>query len=162
MPKPVFSYQLEIRAGNKILVPGCEPSSSLTSRTLSAYMAAGKVCKNALVDLSAALAAIPGSYVKYGINFNKGLRQKWLVLPPINISCPCDEYVDYYRILKNLPGTELPVEEKYDTCDTIGMGYCPSPDFKDIAPPPNDPYQAEGTFPATMGILPPVGPWAVD
>lgn len=159
---PSYSYQLEIRGNNKVLIPGCEPTSSLTSRTLSAYMAAGKMCKNALIDLKAALAAIPGSYVKYGINFNKGVRQKWYVLPAIPINCPCDKYVDYYNILRSLPGSELPVEEEYDKCDTIGMGYCPSPDFKDAAPPQSDPYQAEGSFPVTMGILPPIGPWSVD
>lgn len=162
MSTPTVSYQLEVRGRNKVLIPGCEPSSALTSRTLSAYMAAGKACKNALVDLNEALAAIPGSYVKYGDNFNKGVRQKWYVLPPIPINCPCNEYPNYYDMLRNLPGTELPIEEKYDKCDSIGMGYCPSPDFINSPAPPNDPYVPEGTFTVGGGVLGPVPPWALD
>ena len=69
MSATTVQYQLEIKGINKILIPGCEPTSALSSKTLSAYMAAGKSCKNALIDLKTALAAIPGSYVKYGINF---------------------------------------------------------------------------------------------
>lgn len=162
MSTPEYSYQLEVKGRNKILVPGCEPTSALTSRTLSAYMAAGKGCKNALVDLNTALQAIPGSYVKYGINFNKGVRQKWYVLPPIPINCPCDQYPNYYEMLRNLPGTELPIEEEYDKCDTIGMGYCPSPDFQYAEAPPVDPYQSEGSFTNGGGVLGPVPPWALD
>ncbi len=162
MSATTVQYQLEIKGINKILIPGCEPTSALSSKTLSAYMAAGKSCKNALIDLKTALAAIPGSYVKYGINFNKGVRQKWYVLPPVPTNCPCDLYPDYYEILRNLPGTELPVESEFDKCDMIGMGYCPSPDFKDAKPPAPDPYHQEGTFPVVGGILPPLPPWALD
>ncbi len=157
-----FQHQLEIRGKNKVLVPGCEPSSSLTSKTLSAYMAVGKGCKNALVDLNDALTAIPGSYVKYGFNFNKGVRQKWFVLPPIEPTCPCSTYPDYYEILRNIPGSELPVVDEFDKCDLIGMGYCPSPDFANIEPPPPNPYHEEGSFPVVGGILPPVPPWGID
>lgn len=158
-----YQYQLEVHGNNKVLVPGCEPTSSLSSKTLSAYMAAGKGCKNALVDLNDALAAIPGSFVKIGFNFNKGTRQKWFVLPPIDTSCPCTSYPDYYDILRNIPGSEIPVESEFDKCDMIGMGYCPSPDFDSIEPPPSSPYQDEGSFPAGAGgVLPPVPPWAID
>ncbi len=154
--------QLEVRGNEKVLVPGCEPTSSLSSITLSAYMAAGKGCKNALIDLNDALDAIPGSYVKYGANFNKGVRQKWFILPPIMYDCPCKTYDDYYEILRNIPGSELPIKEEFDKCDMIGMGYCPSPDFKDIDPPPSSTYANEGEFPVVGGVLPPVPPWAMD
>lgn len=167
MPNPIrkdicVSLQLEVKGINKVLVPGCEPTSSLSSRTLSAYMAMGKGCKNALVDLNDALEAIPGSYVKLGNNFNKGVRQKWFVLPPICAECPCTSYEDYYKILRNIPGAEIPVEDKFDKCDLEGMGYCPSPDFDQVAPPPTSTYHAEGSFPTVGGILPPVPPWAAD
>jgi hypothetical protein len=155
-------YQLEVRGNNKVLVPGCEPTSALSSRTLSAYMALGQGCKNALVDLKTALAAIPGSSVKYGINFNKGVRQKWFVLPPIEPTCPCTSYTDYYDILKNLEGTELPVTEQFDKCDIVGMGYCPSPDFDTVPAPPTETYHPEGSFPTVGGVLPPVPNWASD
>lgn len=156
-----INLQLEIKGQNKVLVPGCEPTSSLSSRTLSAYMAAGEGCKNALIDVKLVLEAIPGSYIKYGYNFNKGVRQKWLVLPPIPLGCPCPTPVDYYDILRNLPGTELPIEEEYDKCDTIGMGYCPSPDFDKAPEPPSSTYHPEGSFPVVGGLLPPVPPWAL-
>ena len=157
-----YQHQLEVRGNNKILIPGCEPTSSLTSKTLSAYMASGKSCKNALVDLNDALAAIPGSSVKFGVNFNKGVRQKWFVLPPIDTSCPCDSHLDYYEILRNIPGSELPIESEFDYCDTMNMGYCPSSDFMDAEAPQANPYKDEGSFASGHGLLPPIPPWSVD
>lgn len=150
--------QLEVNVDNKIIVPGCEPTSALSSRTLSAYMATGKYCHNALVDLQDALKAIPGSYIKYGVNFNKGVRQKWFVLPPNNYDCPCESNIDYYDILSKLPGEDH-IEEQYDRCDMLGMGYCPSPDFDQVAAPAPSPYVQEGAFPTGGGVLPPIPPW---
>ena len=154
-------HQLEVMSNNKVMVPGCEPTSALSSVALSSYLAASG-CGNAIVDLNDALEAIPGSYVKLGSNFNRGnMRQKWFVLPPIDTICPCDQYEDYYEKLRDLANEELPVEESYDACDTIGMGYCPSPDFNESPEPPPNPYKPEGTFPAGVGVLPPVPPWAL-
>lgn len=152
--------QLEIRADNKIMVPGCEPSSALSSRTLSAYMTRYG-CGAAIVDLDVALAAIPGSYVKYGNNFNIGRSLKWFVLPAIDISCPCNKYPDYYRILKDIATIELPEESSYDSCNVNSMGHCPSPDFRTIPEPPPSPYRPEGYFPSGAGVLPPAPPWAI-
>jgi hypothetical protein len=157
-----ISLQLEVIANNKILVPGCEPTSALSSTTLSSYLAESG-CGNALVDLEDALEAIPGSWVKWGANFNKGgYRQKWFVLPAVDTDCPCAQYEDWYDLLRELANEELPDEESYDACDVIGMGYCPSPDFEDIEPPPDSPYKEEGTFPAGVGVLPPVPPWGLS
>lgn len=166
VPQPVYNIeitlQLEVLANNKILVPGCEPTSAVSSVTLSTYLSKHG-CGNALVDLNVALAAIPGSYVKLGVNFNRGnRRQKWFVLPPANTNCPCDQYVDWYDVLRKLANEELPVEENYDACDIVGMGYCPSPDFKDIQPPPDVPYREEGTFPPGVGVLPKVPSWGLS
>lgn len=156
-----IALQIEILANGKILIPGCEPTSALTSRSLMSWMAING-CKNALVDAKAVLAAIPGSYIKYGANFNRGnRRQSWLVFPSTDTDCPCAHRPDYYQVLKDLASDELPVEESFDTCDTIGMGYCPSPDFDDIPAPPNSPYKEEGSFPAGTGVLPPVPPWGL-
>lgn len=155
------SWQLEILANNKILVPGCEPSSALSSRALAAAMARDGGCGNALVNVADALAAIPGSFIKFGANFNRlGYRQKWFVLPPISPFCPCRAYADFYAILKSLATTELPIEDNFSACDINGMGYCPSPDFQLVEPPPPNPYQAEGTFPTVGGVLPPLPPWS--
>lgn len=156
-----IAWQLEVMPGNKILVPGYEPSSALSSRTLGAYLARQGV-SNPLVNLSAALAAIPGSFVKMGANFNRGgFRQKWFVLPPLRPNCPCQRHEDYYKILKDLATDELPVDEKFDTCDINGMGYCPHPDFQLSEPPEPDFYKPEGSFPAEGGVLPPLPAWSV-
>ncbi len=155
-----ISLQLEVIANNKVVIPGCEPTSALTSKTLNALYAKDIGCKNALVDVKAILDNIPGSYLKFGTNFNKkGIRQRWVVLPPFYSVCPCETYPDYYAWLKELATDEMPVEDKYDTCDMEGMGYCPSPGFIDYPTPPKDPYVAEGTFPGDAGILPPIPPW---
>lgn len=156
-----INYQLEVLANNKILVPGCEPASSISSRALSAYLAAYG-CGNALVDVNVALNEIPGSYLKFGSNFNRGnIRQRWFVLPPVDTDCPCASKPDWYKILRSLADEDLPIEEVYDRCDVIGMGHCPSPDFNSILPPAPDPYVKEGSFPVGGGVLPPVPPWAL-
>ncbi len=154
-----IAWQLEVMPGNKILVPGYEPTSALSSRTLGAHLAKQGI-STPLVDLQTALAAIPGSFVKLGANFNRGgFRQKWFVLPPLKPDCPCQTYDDYYKILKDLASGELPVEEKFDTCDINGMGYCPHPEFQLAEPPEQDPYKTEGSFPVGGGVLPPLPSW---
>ena len=157
-----INFQLEVIANSKILVPGCEPTSALSSTVLSSFLAESG-CGSALVDLQDALATIPGSFVKLGANYNRGgFRQTWFVLPPIDTDCPCDQYPDYYDILRELANEELPVEENFDACDIIGQGFCPSPDFDSIAAPPTSPYKEEGVFPAGVGVLPPVPPWGLS
>lgn len=154
------SLQLEVLANNKLLLPGCEPTSALSSNKLSSWLAASGCANGALVNLNDALDAIPGSYVKYGFNFNRGgKRQRWFVLPPYNNDCPCAQRTDWYAVLRSLSREEAPEVEKFDSCDLIGMGYCPSPDFKTHQPPPPNPYRQEGTFPAGVGVLPPIPPW---
>lgn len=154
------ALQLEVKPGNKILVPGCEPTSAMSSRTLGAFLQKSGRCKNALVPLKAALAAIPGSYVKFAHNFNRGgQRQRWFVLPSTSPLCPCEPYVDWYEVLRGLAIDEVPVTEEFDKCNTIGMGFCPSPDFVDYTKPTAN-YIQEGTFPTVAGVLPPVPPWS--
>jgi len=153
------SLQLEVKPGNKILVPGCEPTSAMSSRTLSAYLKKSGRCKNALVPLNAALAAIPGSYVKFANNFNRGgYRQRWFVLPSVTPQCPCPQQIDWYEVLRSLAVDEVPVTEEFDRCNVIGMGLCPSPDFVDYTKPSAN-YIEEGSFPTNAGVLPPAPPW---
>lgn len=157
-----INHQLEIIPPGKVRVPGCEPTSALSSTALSSWLAETG-CGNALVDIDAALAAIPGSYIKFGNNFNRGnTRQRWFVLPPIDVDCPCDDYNDYYKILRELADDEEIIEETYDACNLIGMGYCPSPDFDEQPAPPNSPYVEEGSFPGDVGVLPPIPPWGTS
>lgn len=102
--------KLEVLAGNKILVPGCEPTSAFTSPTL----AENRDCKASVVDLADALAAIPGSTVIYMSN----PRKKFFVLPdgpppsPERCSRPsavqCNR-IDYYALLRDI-GAEVDVQ----------------------------------------------------
>lgn len=157
-----IEYQLEIISGNKIIIPGCEPTSSLTSAALS-YNLAEFGCNNALLDVDAALAAIPGSYIKLGNNYNKGnTRQKWFVLPPVGVDCPCAGYEDYYNKLKNIADNSEQVDETIDYCNMNNMGYCPSPEFDSVSAPKEDKYYSEGSSAADAGVLPPVPPWGLS
>ena len=65
--------KIAVLGGNKILVPGCEPTSAFSSPTL----AENRDCNAAVVDLADALEAIPGSTVVYMSN----PRRKFFVLP---------------------------------------------------------------------------------
>lgn len=149
-----ISHQLEIMPGDILYLPGCEPTSAVTSRTLNAMIA--QACPKSTVQLADALKAIPGSYVKFGTNYNRrGVLQKWLVLPSREASCPCPDNVDYFSILKSISHEESETYD-YSGCD-MASGYNPSPEFLDFVPP-KDPYVEEGSFMGT-GFLPPIPPW---
>jgi hypothetical protein len=126
--------KLEVLGNNKLLVPGCEPTSAVTSVTLMAYQRREGTCKNAVVSLQDALDAIPGSRLEFGTNFNAP-RKRWFVLPPFDPSaCPCVGETDWYGVLRSLATEEVPVTDRYDYCNTINQGFCPSPDFKTARP----------------------------
>lgn len=142
MSKITIERKLEVLGNNKIQVPGCEATSALTSVRMFQQMRAAHVCNGPLVDLDVALAAIPGSYVVYGSNFNAP-RKRWLVFPPFDPSaCPCEGEPDWYGVLRAL-GQE-PEEETVDvSCDLIDAGFCPP---KENAPAPQQStYFAEGS-----------------
>lgn len=156
-----LNLQLEILPNNKVLVPGCEPTSALTSNKLSAWLAQFGCDEGALVNVQDVIEAIPGSFIKYGANFNRGnRRQSWLVFPPIDLDCPCRSYADFYAILKSLPKSDVKDDSLAD-CANNDMGYCPSPDFSESPKPPSDPYKPEGSFPPGVGVLPPLPPWSL-
>lgn len=152
-----LNYQIEVLGNGKMPVPNCESTSSLTSRTLSAYLAGSDICSGALVDVKDALAAIPGSFLKYGANHNLGYRLRYFVFPPIPLDCPCQTIEDYYRILRQIDTADEPIDD-LDECNVNDQGFFKIPDDK---PPVPDPYKPEGTFPPGVGILPPVPPWAL-
>lgn len=126
--------KLEVLGTNKLMVPGCEPTSAVTSVTLMVYQRREQSCKNAVVNLQDALDAIPGSYLVFGSNFGSP-RKRWFVLPPFDPSkCPCAGEEDWYGVLRSIAQEDIPVTEEFNHCNIIGMGYCPSPDF-DIPKP---------------------------
>lgn len=135
-----YSLKLPILATDKIIVPGCEPATYSSSVSLAANMHCGR----ALVDLADALAAIPGSFVETFATPYQGYRTKFFVLPPKLIDCSCEPVVDYYAILKEIATTEEPETRDYDYCATLDQGFCPSPDFDLLPPPPASTYGHEG------------------
>jgi hypothetical protein len=143
-----FRHQLEVMGTNQILIPGCEPTSAMTSDALNR----AALCGSALVDLKDALVAIPGSYTLYSHNFGGGhVRKKWFILPTIETECGsgkdvCPKYPDYYDMLRNIATTATTTTTSYDHCDIVGMGYCPSPDFASVSKPLVNPYVTEGTI----------------
>lgn len=104
-----FSIQnrLEILRGNKILVPGCEPTSAFTSPTL----AENRDCKVTVVDLADALAAIPDATIVQWSN----PRTRFFVLPsgppPSPDNCAeCKVQPDWYQLLRDI-GEEMSLED---------------------------------------------------
>lgn len=90
--------KLEVLLGNKILVPGCEPTSAFTSPTL----AENRECGASVVDLASALEAIPGSTIASLRN----PRRLFFILPEgpsTRFGCTDTKCVeDYYQILRDL------------------------------------------------------------
>lgn len=119
-----ISIKLQVLPGNLIMVPGSEPSTSLTSTNMEAQMRAAGVQVPAVVDLAAALEAIPGSRVIFMKNTSSPV-QKFLELPSQEITCPCQGNVDYYAILRGL--SRSPNANEVDalnegSCDVDPMG----------------------------------------
>lgn len=156
------SFQLQILADDTIIIPGCEPTSALSSATLS-YSIALNGCEHPKIPVKLVLEKIPGTSVKYGWNFNLGYNQTWLVFPPYLASCPCPDRPDWYSMLRCIAkDIEEPVVQD-KTCDVIDNDFCNN----DIKPGPSgpqiDPYSKppEGASAIGMGgILPPIPPWA--
>jgi hypothetical protein len=108
--------RIEVMPGNKLMVPGCEPVSALTSTALDE----NRVCAVTVVDLSDALTAVPGSTVEGTYN----PRRKWFVLPsgpapdPSRCDSPggCNSVPDWYAALRaignktNIQQQEKPVD----------------------------------------------------
>jgi len=108
--------RLEILRGNKILVPGCEPTSAFTSPTL----AENRDCKAAVVDLADAIAAIPDATVIMWRN----PRTKFFVLPdgppPSPDNCKsCEVQTDWYQLLRNI-GEPIEVDNIFNKPLSVG------------------------------------------
>ena len=161
MPPIEVSLKLEVVAGNKIVVPGREPLSDVTSTALLSRM----TTVPAMVDVKKALEAIPGSKLEYPLNWSGGgststYRRAYFVLPPHRMGCPCSDYQDWYKVLGDLAEDVIPLEEKYESCEVFGQGFCPSPAFNEEPTPEPDPYLPEGGSPyGYAGVLPPTPPW---
>ena len=115
-----IANKLEIQKGGWIKVPGCEPTSAITSPVLSASMS--EDCTSVLVRLEDAVAAIPGSTVETTYN----PKVQYFVLPygpPPQHGCNYELCADWYAVLR---GLGVPEEGKQADCGnkpTDGFGY---------------------------------------
>jgi len=157
-----ISFQLQILPDHTIIIPGCEPTSALSSATL-AYSMALNGCEHPKVPVNLILEKIPGSYIKYGWDFNLGYNQTWLVFPPYQTGCPCPFKPDWYDMLrciaKDIPQPEEPKRE----CDINEREFCNidipvggGSDKKDAYVNPPEGASAIGYG----GLLPKIPPWA--
>lgn len=111
-----ISNKLEIRSGNKVVVPGCEATSSITSTTLLANQG----CTTSEVALADALAAIPGATIEAILN----PRRLFFVLPsnPAAHGCTSCVTTDWYKLLRSIG---QPAAESNETlCDAFQWSGC--------------------------------------
>jgi len=122
-----ISMVLNVIRGDRVLVPGCEPASTLTSTRMMSEMREQGLCTCAIVDLADILEAIPGSYIKYFPNSGHMGSQKILVLPPRTQECPCATLDDHYETIRGLcrEATEDEVQELLG-CDSFSIDACES------------------------------------
>ena len=116
-----IANKLEVRAGNIISIPGCEPLSEFSSNTLAANMS----CKSSVITLGAALEAIPGSTVE--IHFNpKGFYFVLPEGPPTLWGCnDCNSGIDWYQILRDAATPPQPQEPNVPgPCDAFPIPRC--------------------------------------
>lgn len=121
--------KLEVLAGGFINVPGCEPTSSLTSDTLSKNMH----CNASVIPLQDVLRLIPGSKLVRAVYPSGTSSTGWFVElpsgPPGNGNiCPTDCLTDWYKILKE-NAKERSTEEIQPQGACAGFNYsgCPRP-----------------------------------
>jgi len=102
--------KLRILLGWKLIVPGCEPISAFTSPTL----AANWTCNASVVNVDAALEAIPDATIVFTWN----PREAWFVLPngppapPSVCNNPCRSPVqDWYQVLRDIADGDVGLDE---------------------------------------------------
>lgn len=100
-----ISNKLRIIADQWVMIPGCEPTSMVTSTGL--LQTYSKNCTSSYVSTTNALAAISGSYIEISPQ-----GDKYFVIPTFkNIGCTsCDAKPDYYALLRSVaedPGDEI-------------------------------------------------------
>ena len=112
--------------GGSILVPGCEPSTTITSVTMDAQIRAQGLCNGSIADVDDILEAIPGSYIELLPNMGFYGARRLLVLPAVDQTCPCTVAEDYYAIIRSL--ARGPTEEEESlinaNCDAFATDPC--------------------------------------
>lgn len=127
MSQITIANKLNVIPPNSILLPGCEPSSTVSSTVLYQEMLKAGVCNCAIVDVDLALAAIPGSYIQLLDNFG-GPTHKYFVLPATIQDCPVNSHGDWYAMLRAICRT--PTEDEIQTitnCSVNNQGFFHGP-----------------------------------
>jgi hypothetical protein len=124
MGNPEFSIanKLEVLPGNIMLLPGCEPTSEMTSANLSVNM----YCPKTHIRLATALTAIPAATIIIISNCGDGVTRKYFVLPdgpPPGMGDCCRGSGDWYAILRAAAFADEPVESGPMECQSDGFGY---------------------------------------
>lgn len=118
-----IANKLEILAGNVILVPGCEPTSSFTSTTLDA----NRDCKSSVISVEEALDAIPNATLEFLRNPTK----LFFVLPsgpPTTPGCSsCLTITDYYQLLRDRGNPNCLPKTIVEITDEQQDPNCPAP-----------------------------------
>ncbi len=107
--------------GGRILIPGCEPTSVLSSTTLHKNLKG--ICKAAFVHVNDAMEAIPGARIEFISNMERAGGSRVFVLPPYDINCPCCDANDWYEVLRNL--ADSGEEDCVEAPDPIGFNCSP-------------------------------------
>jgi hypothetical protein len=126
MSRILIKNKLEIRPGGVISVPGCEPTSSLTSTGLLNNID----CEASIIPLEDALALIPGSrVVRTMVPAGQNGTGRFFELPegppPDGNYCGCPK--DWYKILKENARVRDQSEEETqndDVCSGFDFSGC--------------------------------------
>ena len=144
-PRIQIGFKLNILPGDRggrILIPGCEPTSVLSSTTIHKNIR--DVCNGAFVYANDAVAAIPGSRIEFVLNMERAGGSRVFVLPPFDLNCPCCDTNDWYEVLRSL--AETPDEDCTPAPDPLGFGCRPNTErdqwragATDVCPDPEGP-----------------------
>ena len=112
--------------GGSFLVPGCEPSTTITSVTMDNQIRLQGLCKGSIADVNDILEAIPGSYIELLPNMGFTGNRRLLVLPAVDQTCPCAPLTDYYSIIRGLARGATEDEEALinANCDAFAADPC--------------------------------------
>jgi hypothetical protein len=115
-----ISNKLEVLPGNVIMLPGCEPTSSMTVPVMDINM----FCPKTFIRLVTALRVIPEAQVVIMPNTGDTLTRKYFVLPsgpPPQVGSCCFGGPDWYKILREAAFADEPVQEP-QTQEACGFG----------------------------------------
>lgn len=102
--------KLEIKAGQKVQIPGCEPISSLTSLELAREISCP--C-GSLIDVKDVLRLVPGSKVVRVFDLAGVIGTGYFIElpngpPPDGNDCPNGCFPDWYKIMKGACAPPVP------------------------------------------------------